>query len=236
MPTVTRQVVPASVVAGTRVPGFIRTNLTNLLSDFEKTTETGYFSVRVFASTTTTLDEAVNPVLGYTVRRATLPVGRTIGVTVPFRSLPSNLAAGTYHLLLESTDSAGNTEVVDTGSTVVVVAQVVALSTSFNSLATNILSAGTVLSIANSGNVDYRTTFTATVGFSTDAAGHNVVATGAGRLRPARVLIRAGRASNIFVTGWQPVLATLPAGSYFFTITLVGSDGRTITAVSPQQV
>jgi hypothetical protein len=139
------------------------------------------------------------------------------------------------HLLLESTDSAGNTEIIDTGSTLNVVAAVVSLSAAFDPNASNVLSRGAFVTIANSGNVDSISKFTAVIGLSTDAAGRNIVATGVGLVRPAVVRIRPSHTVRVRVTGWDVVRATLPAGLYFLTLTLTDvNTGKTLFLVGPQ--
>jgi hypothetical protein len=221
------------VIAGAPVHGSARVLLTNHLSNFETTTETGYFGVRVFASPSTTLDPSVDPVLGYSVHSGRIVLNQTVGVTVPFTKLPQSLAAGVYHLLLQTTDAAGNTEEIDTGTTIDVVAPVISLSGSFVSFSSAVLTRGAELTISNSGNFDDRTALTAVVGFSSDAAGKNILASGPGTVKPTVTLIRAGHSARVRVTGWQNVVSASLPGTFYYTVTLTDQSGNTLTVVSP---
>ena len=95
---------------------------------------------------------------------------------------------------------------------------------------------GVSLQIATNGNVNDLSAFTAVVGFSTDAAGHNVVSTGTGIVQPARVLVHLGKTSKVHVTGWQALFDALPAGTYYLTITLTDVFGNSASAVSSTPV
>jgi hypothetical protein len=235
VPTLKSLSAPSSVVAGNPVRGSARVVLTNGLSNFEQTTELGYFGVRVFASPSTTLDPTVDPVLGYVVRKARILLNHQVTVVVPFTKLPRSLAAGTYHLLLQSTDAAGNTEEIDTGSTINVIAPVISLSGSFVNFSSAALTHGATLTVTNSGNFDDVTHLTAVVGFASDAAGQNILASGTGTVTPKVITIRAGRSTRVRVTGWQNVVFAALPSTFYYTVTLTDQLGDTMTAVSPLQ-
>jgi hypothetical protein len=236
VPVVNRTVVPASAIGGLRIRSSITATLTNELSGIETGVEKGIFTVQIFASLTTTLNPAVDTVVATLRRNARIAEGKHIRLSIGLTSFPATLATGTYHLLLETTDAAGNSEWVDTGATVHVTAPVISLSSSFVSVPVNVLKKGAVVSLANSGNVKDLSVFTAVVGFSTDPAGHNIVARGVGKLQPARFLVRPGKTAKVRLTGWKPLFAALPAGAYYLTVTLTDAAGNIASAVSSETI
>jgi len=131
---------------------------------------------------------------------------------------------------------AGNIEWIDTGATANVIAPVISLSASFVSVPSNVLKKGAMLSITTTGNVNDLSTFTAVVGFSTDPAGHNIVAAGAGKLKPSKFQVRLGKSTKVRFTRWQSLLAGLPTASYYLTVTLTDANGNSAVAVSQQTI
>jgi hypothetical protein len=236
VPVVTKAVVPASAIGGTRIHGSITADLTNELDNIETGSEVGTFSVSIFASSTTTLDTGVDPLVATVARRATIREGKSHLATVPIISYPTTLPTGTYHLLLETTDALGNTEEVDTGQSVQIIAPVVTLSASFVSVPANVLRSGAVLGVSESGNVNDLSKFTAVIGFATDAKGQNVVASTSGIISPVTLSVRLGKIAKVHVKGWNALIASLPAGDYYLTVTLTDATDNSARAVSPQTV
>jgi hypothetical protein len=236
VPVVTKVAVPTTVVSGSAVHFSVSANLTNKLLDLESGMESGPFSVTVYASTSTSLNTSGDTVIASVSHNARILHGKSVNVTVPITSFPASLAPGTYDLILQTRDAAGNTQAIATGTTVNVVAPVIDLSASFVSIPANVLKKGATLSLSTTGNTNDLSDFRAVIGFSTDSAGSNIVATTAGTIVPVKVLVRLGKASKIHVTGWQSLLANLPTGSYYLTVTLTDSSGNTARAVSPQAV
>jgi hypothetical protein len=234
MPVVDSASVPtAPVVGGSAVRGAsIVTTLTNGLTNIETGPETGYFSVRVFASPSSTLDLATDPQVAAVVKKARIAEGKSIRVKVPITSLPASLATGTYHLLLETTDSRGNIEVIDTGSTVNVVAPVINLASAFVSVPANVLTRGAIVSLETDGNANDLSSFTAVIGLSTDAGGKDIVASAPGTITPATLLVHLGKTTKVHITGWDALFAQLSAGSYYLTVTLTDATGNSTTTVS----
>jgi Bacterial Ig-like domain (group 3)/PKD domain len=236
VPVVTRAVAPASAIGGVRIHGSFTADLTNELDNIETGSEVGTFSVSIFASATTTLDTGVDPLVATVARRATIREGKSHVATVPITSYPTTLSTGMYHLLLETTDALGNTEEVDTGQTVQIIAPVVTLSASFVTVPVNVLKAGATLAISEGGNVNDLSKFTAVIGLATDASGQNIVASTAGIISPVKLSIHLGKITKVHVKGWNALIAGLPAGTYYLTVTLIDATGNSAFAVSQQTV
>jgi hypothetical protein len=236
VPVIRKVTVPASVIGGAPARGMISAQLTNELSNVEDGTETGYVAVHVYASPTTTLAVNSAALVGDVLRKINLKEGQSVRITVPLQSVPASLASGEYHLLVQTTDAMGNIEVVDTGSMITVVAPSIELSASFVSIPSSVLRSGAILALTTKGNVTDLSKFTAEIGFSTDAAGQDIVATGAGIATPARLLVRVGKAAKLRVSGWQALVAGLPKGSYFLTVTLSDATGHVVSVVSQKPV
>jgi hypothetical protein len=97
------------------------------------------------------------------------------------------------------------------------------------------LTHGATLTVTNSGNFDDVTHLTAVVGFASDAAGQNILASGTGTVTPKVITIRAGRSTRVRVTGWQNVVFAALPSTFYYTVTLTDQLGDTMTAVSPLQ-
>ena len=91
---------------------------------------------------------------------------------------------------------------------------------------------GATVTLTNAGNIADTGVYTATVAFSSDAAGKTIVATGAGVLHPNKFTLKAGKSGKLKVTGWQAISTALPAGSYYLVVTLTDASGHSATAVS----
>jgi hypothetical protein len=233
VPVVTSVAVPPSAVGGARIHGTVSANITNKLDNIETGPETGTYSVEIFASATTTLNTVIDPLVATALRTTPLREGKSLAVKVPVTSYPTTLPTGTYHLLLQTVDEAGNTEEVDTGKSVEIIAPVVSLSASFVSVPVNVFKSGAYVSITTSGNTIDLSGFTAVIGFSTDAGGHDVVNTAVGIVKPTIVIIQPGRATKVKVTGWNALMATLPSGSFYLMVTLTDANGNSASVVSP---
>ena len=153
-PTIVKSTVPTAVVAGAKLHATLRLNLTDALATSEK----GY-TVRVYASTSSTLDTATDPLVTSVVKTSTIKAAKTAPLTIPITTLPASLANGTYYLNIQTTDSAGNTDSATLGTTVTVAAPFVALSETVTSPFTTALVGGAKgkgsvrVAITNSGNV-----------------------------------------------------------------------------------
>jgi hypothetical protein len=232
VPAINRAVVPASAIAGQRTRGAIIATLTNQVTNASNGIEKGIFSARLFASASTTLSPSSDTVIATVVHNAKIPHGRSVRVTVPITTFPATLAAGVYHLILETTDAAGNTQWIDTGKTVNVLAPVVSLSAAFVSVPANFQNKGAIVSLLNTGNISDLSKFNVTLSLATDAAGTNKIATLTGKLLPPALLLRPNKPVKLRVTGWKALFAQVPPANYFLTITLSDTAQHTATAVS----
>ncbi len=236
VPVATKVTVPSTVPAGFAPAGSVAAVLNNQLTNTEAGDENGYFSVRVYASATGTLNTATDPLVGLVVRKARVGQGKSVKVSVPFMAFPTSLAGGAYQLLVESTDPYGNTEIVNTGRTVNVVPAQISLSAAFVSVPKNVLTTGAILSLTTAGNTSDLSTFTAEIGLSTDAAGQDVVARGAAVMPVSAILVRVGHTTRLRITGFGSLYDSVAAGPYYLTITFTDSTGHTATAVSAKLV
>jgi hypothetical protein len=99
-----RSTVPATTVAGALAGGVVKLTLTNSLS----TVETGKFTAAIYASPDGTLDTAADAMVGSVTKSVSLKTQKTTTVSVPVKSLAA-LPAGSYELIVQTTDRAGNT-------------------------------------------------------------------------------------------------------------------------------
>lgn len=220
--TVTLINLPARVVSGTPSRAMAKVVITNHGNVAAKGTTT------ITISASPTMDVAgiaINSLPRFLNIRAN---GGTAAVLVPFKALPA-LADNDYFIVASVTDPLGGTSVASSAATTNIAASFVTLGLAFGNLPRTVLNAGAPLIITNSGNVDDTSTFTATIGFATDAAGSNIVGTTAGTLLPTKVTVRAGKTAAIHVTGWKNLVT---AGTHFLTVTLTDANGNTATAVS----
>jgi hypothetical protein len=167
-------------------------------------------------------------------RNLSISAGRSVTLVIPIRALPAVPAAG-YWLLASVTDpfdSAVNTSVAQSHDPIAVAAPVIALSAAFPRVTAATENGGAVITITNSGNVDDVSKFKAVVGLATDAAGQDIVGSGAGIILVRPIRVRAGKSARLSVSGWKSLAATLPAGSYYLTLTLTDASGNSAFAVS----
>jgi len=150
VPVINSTTVPSAVVAGTKLHSTLKLNLTNSGSTLEKG-----FTVNVYASADPTLDTSVDPLVTSVKSHATVRGGKSVRLNVSITKLPGNLSAGNYYLIVETVDSAGNTNSVATPSLVNVAAPVVSLTPVY-SAAVTVARNGTAtvsLTVTNQGNV-----------------------------------------------------------------------------------
>ena len=162
--------------------------------------------------------------------------GASVAVIVPITKYPA-IPAGSYNLQVQVTDPfAAGVSTATSTSSFNVVAPFVQLSATFPTITNAVLKRGTTLTITNTGNVDDVSKLTATIGFSTDAAGQNIVASGAGIVTTHPLRIRAGKSIKLPISSWQKIFAKLPAGSYYLTATVTDASGNSAVAVSSTTV
>lgn len=153
-PAIAKATVPASIVAGARAHGTVTVGLTNSTSVPVR----GAFTISIYASADGTIDDSAANV-GSITRAVQVARNGTTAVSVPVASLNS-LAQGTYTLLSQVSDAAGNVSSGATGPTLTVAPAFIALSETFArvTLPSNLLSGGktrgqVTLKITNNGNV-----------------------------------------------------------------------------------
>jgi hypothetical protein len=158
--------------------------------------------------------------------------GGTATVLVAFKALP-NLADGDYYIVASVTDPFGGTSVASSAGTTHIAAPFVSLALAFGSIPPTVLAAGAPLILTNGGNIDDNSVLTATIGFSTDSGGANIIGASTGKLAPARVIVRANKTAHLHVAGWNALLKTLPSqGPLFLTVTVTDAEGRSASVVS----
>jgi hypothetical protein len=236
VPTVLSASAPAAAIAGSNVRGTFSVKVTNGLTNVQAGIEKGPYSVSIYASTSTTLDSTARPVATTLRRSANIAQGKSATVSVTMTSLPATLVTGTYHLLAVTTDAAGNVEYVDTGKTVAVTAQSITLSAAFAALPANVSKSGATILLSAVGNITDASVFSATIGLSTSPTGQPLAASGLGLIQPSRLTLKPGRATKVKVSGFDALLARLPTGTYYLTVTISDAAGHAVTAVSTDTV
>jgi cyclophilin family peptidyl-prolyl cis-trans isomerase len=154
-PVISKSTLPTTAVAGQPVKGTTVVSLTNDTVAAEK----GKVTVNLYASTDGSIDSSA--VLVATVTKSVnIKIGKSISVPLTVRSFPSTLASGSYTLLSQTINTAGQISNAATGPALQLAAPVVTLSESFTKLvlpasvvAGSKTSAAAVLKITNSGNV-----------------------------------------------------------------------------------
>lgn len=153
-PAVVKTTLPPNIAAGTLVHGSVTVDLTNSTS----TSVRAAFTIGIYASTDGAIDGSAT-LIGSVTRTVQVPHGGTTAVAIPIPRLATTIP-GTFTLLGQVTDGAGNVSKGTTGVTMTVAPAVIALSESFarSTLPSNLVSGGKVrsnvtLKITNSGNV-----------------------------------------------------------------------------------
>lgn len=153
-PTVVKSTVSPNVAAGTSAHGTATVDLKNSTSISVR----GAFTISIYASTDGSIDSSATKV-GAVTRTVQVPRDGTTAVTISVPSFPT-ATAGTYTLLAQVADSAGDISNATSGVSIQVAPAVIALSESFtrSTLSSNLVSGGKVranvtIKISNSGNV-----------------------------------------------------------------------------------
>jgi hypothetical protein len=153
--TLGRSTLPASVVAGSKVHGTVAVDLHNAGAKTEK----GTFVISVDLSPDGLLDGSQS-VVASGRRAAVIPAGKTIVENIPVQSLPASLNNGTYTLLAQTTDPAGDTSVSPAGGTLSISAahlafseQVLKLSLPPSKVSGAAVHGSILFKVLNSGNI-----------------------------------------------------------------------------------
>jgi uncharacterized repeat protein (TIGR03803 family) len=199
-PSASAVTVPAALVAG----GTLQFTGPVVITNTGQGKASGLVTVVVYASTDSSLD--IDDVSVETFRiKLGLGVGKAAKVKVPTHALPSNLAAGTYHLLMQVVDAHGFAQTAATVGTVVVaapfVAPTVTLGKATTQVATALLhpgrNASATVSIGNTGNIAIAGPVTVTLYLTADGvvdansiklgSSTHPLAVKPGKLKPAAV-------------------------------------------------
>jgi hypothetical protein len=111
-PTITKETIPTSAPADTKLTNAsVSVKLTNSTDTDAK----GPVTINVYAAPTTTLNTGVDTLLTQVSKNETLKVQKSGNLSIPIKSLPSNLDGGTYYVIVETVDTAGTASAVSTG-------------------------------------------------------------------------------------------------------------------------
>ena len=154
-PVVAKSTIPAALVTGTAVRGVSIVGVTNNTAATEK----GIITVSVYASTSGAIDQTA-VLLGSIKRSVNIVSGKSVSIAVLTKTSASALAAGSYTLLTQTTDTDSITSNAATGPTLVVSAANISLVETFSKLtlptavvAGSKTSAVALIKITNHGNV-----------------------------------------------------------------------------------
>jgi cyclophilin family peptidyl-prolyl cis-trans isomerase len=233
-PVTGKSTVPATIVAGNAASGSTVVTVTNS----ETTLAKGTITVNVYASTTGILDSTAI-LVGTAKKGVKLATGKAVAVGVAVKIKTTTLAAGTYTLLSQTVDLAGNLSTAVVGPTLTVAPAVVTFTATMTKLTTPATAvvagaktkAAAVVKIANSGNVASTSPLMISLYASTDGT----VADGTLiRTLPVKVAIKPGKSATITVP-----LSAYPAvanGTYSIVAAISDGAGNPATAVSGSTV
>jgi hypothetical protein len=237
-PTIISDTVPIAVVGGAKLHGQLKTTLTNSTGADEKG-----FTVQVFASTDAILDTSVDTAVGNPiVKPTTVKNGKSAPLSIPITALPGSLPDGAYFLIVQTTDSAGNTSTVASSTAVTIAAPFVSLA----EVVTSTLPAAVVTQTKPKGNVVLTITNNGNVPSKGLAAINITVSTVPGVLGESiatlnkNINIMPGKSTKVTVP-IKDALPAVPAGDYFivaqvtdpsFGSTSIGSSAGT-TNIAP---
>ncbi|HWE97933.1 MAG TPA: peptidylprolyl isomerase [Tepidisphaeraceae bacterium] len=223
MPAVGKTTLPTQAVLGTSVHGTTAV----VLNNSTQTTEKGTATLSLFAAPDGVIDSAAVPIT--TLRKGVnLKPGKTLSLKLTTSKLPATLTAGTYTLLVQTTDPSGNVTDATTGPTIQVAAPFVSLTASAASIkptALKLKKSGTLtVTLFNAGNVTTSGSATINIGVSADGQ------TEAFSLTQFTKAIKVKPNHSLVLRLHLVVPATATAGTYtpFVSIT---QDGSTATAV-----
>ena len=165
-PTIGKSTLPAAVVSGSTAKGKVAVTVTNSGT----AAVSGSATITLFATTTGVIDSASTNVGSLTIKNLPLKAGKSTGKSINVSKL--SLPAGTYTLLAQATDSAGNVSASTTGPTLTVAAPFVSLSAVVGAVKPTSPKVGKpatfVVTITNAGNVDSTGDLTLAIGVSSD--------------------------------------------------------------------
>ena len=214
---------PASLISGTPVKGTITVTITN----HGNVAGAGPTPIKVTASTT-----AGKPgtVIATQSKNLNLPIGVPVKVTFQINSLPA-LAAGRYFFVAQVTEPLHHTTTIATSAArITIAAPVISLVSSLAAVAN--INAGDTLTLTNNGNIDDKSTFHFTLGFSLNAAGTEKV--GLTARETQSTTLNPHKPAKIHFNDWSKILTGLAKNvPYFLTLTTTDTAGHTVTAVSP---
>ncbi len=155
--------------------------------------------------------------------------GKSAKVVVPIKSIPA-LADGNYFIVAQVTDPfAGNTSIGSTAGTTTIAAPFITLAAALGPVTS--IKAGDTLTLTDNGNIDDNAVFTATIGFSFDAAGAQPIGETASAGKTEH--IKAGKSIKIHSADWAKILAGLEPGVPYFLTVSVTDGTHSAFAVSP---
>ena len=171
-PGIAKSTLPASLVAGNRAHGTVTVDLSNSTSVAVR----GAFTISVYASADGTIDSSATKV-GSITRTVQVPRNGATAVAVQVTSF-SSLGQGTYTLLSQVSDAAGDLSNGTTGPALTVAPAFIALSETFTrvTLGSNLVSGGktkgqATIKITNGGNVTASGNVQIVLGFSSAGGG-----------------------------------------------------------------
>ncbi len=214
---------PASLISGAPVKGTITVTITN----HGNVAGTGPTPIKVTASTT-----AGTPGTHIVSQSNSLnlPIGVPVKVTFQITSLPA-LAAGRYFFVAQVTEPLHHTTTIATSAArTTIAAPVISLISSLAAVAN--INAGDILTLTNNGNIDDKSTFHFTLGFSLDHAGTEIV--GLTSHETQSTTLKTHVPAKIHFNDWSKILTGLANNvPYFLTLTTTDTTGHTTTAISP---
>jgi probable HAF family extracellular repeat protein len=178
----------------------------------------GAITARLFLATGQTIDSSAIQLPQSFKRHIQLRRGRQIKLSMRVRILPPNVPAGTYHLLVQTTDAQGNQSIAASGSLLTVDAPAIDVSGRFVHLPRAAKPGRKVtvsIAITNHGNVAISTDLDIALHASTTGVVDSAAT--AITVKPHRVHIQPGKSQTIVLSGLA--LPSVP-GAYFLVAVL----------------
>jgi hypothetical protein len=227
-PAIIKNTLPASAVNGPSTHGSETVRVSNTGSAIES----GKTTVAVYASADGAIDEK-SILLGSTTGKQTIKIGASKNVTVNIKSLPAVLV-GSYTLLAQATNAAGDVTAATTGPALAAAAPFVAFSETFikttlsGSVVAGVKTAATeTLTVTNNGNVASTGASTLSVYASADttAADGTLI-----RTLPETIVLKPGASKTITVPLVK--LPSLAAGDYHLVTQVTDHDSQVTSVAS----
>jgi hypothetical protein len=232
-PTIAKSTLPPAIVAGSSGKGIETVSLANTSGS----AFSGSVTVGIYATTDGTVDGSA-VLLASASHHLKLATGKAAAVSVPIKSTPATLAAGSYTLVAKVTDSSGNSSDSAAGPAVTVAAPLVTLSESFARLslpATVATGSGThgsaTLTIDNTGNI--ATSGSTTVEFFLSATGTTSDAT---PIETSSKSLRILPGKTKTLTFPLSMIPQVTVGPYFVVAEVTDSEQGISTVVSSAAV